>query len=189
MIEIGQNTAFFLVFLTSLTANFGVSLAIYYKKFGIFKKRPENFLGITTFGFLEDAVILPIINILALSLLLDNNLLPTKTEFIIFLFAGFVFSVLTHILFSVRNWEIWFMEEPWKWNLAGRWHMISLALQMTYLFLVGYIILDNRFIFYSPTDALKISAIFILLCLFIMLFLGNDDGIKLGRVKIKNRTW
>ncbi len=189
MLDVNHKTLFFLVFLLTIIINFGVSLLVYYKKFGLFKKRPEGFLGITTFGFIEDAVIMPLVNVLALSILLDAGLLPTKTELMLFLFVGFSFSIFVHVLFSMHNWEIWLMEEPWEWNAAGRWHMISLALQLGYLFLVGYILLDDTFVFRFPEDNLKFKIILLLLSLFALLFVNNEEGIKLGKVKIKNRTW
>ncbi len=189
MLDVNHRTLFLLVFLVTIIVNFGVSLVIYYKKFGVFKKRPEGFLGITTFGFIEDAVILPIVNILTLSLLLDNNLLPTKTEFFFFLGAGVLVSIITHILFSLNNWEIWLMEEPWSWNGAGKWHMLSLAMQVGYLLLVGFIVWDNSSLLTSPIDSFKLKSIFVLLSVFGVLYNGNEEGIKLGGVQIKNRTW
>ncbi|GEM_PF-6171004 len=176
------------IFLVSAISNFGVSLLIYRHRYGLMKQRPRGFLGITTFGFLEDAVILPVLNTIIFSMLKGYDLLPNPFELALFLMLGVIASLIIHLLFSINDWKIWLKEEPWQWNAAGYWHIISLALQMAYFFFGAYkIILLQEIPFPFIKNSLIVCSS--LLLVFAILFINNDKGVKLGTIKIRNKTW
>lgn len=130
-------TKFFLffsvAFITAL-GNWGIPVAIYAKKYGLFKKRPKGFVGCNFWGVIMDVFIAGAINLVILNFLLTVSLKISQNDLIVSLVLGFLFMAVIHFFMAVTSWKEWIMPKPWHWNLAGYWHMVSMTLQMAYVF-------------------------------------------------------
>jgi hypothetical protein len=180
---------FICILIASLINNLIVPYAIYYKKFGFFKKRPQGFIGVNFWGIIMDGILAGGINIIILNYLLNINSAILLSDLIVSILAGFFFMIICHIYMSVKKWKVWIMPKPWVWNLAGYWHMFSMTLQMSYVGYCFIIILRNLD---RLTDSLTIFSVivgFSLACLFILSLKQEKKGLKIGKVNISNKPW
>ena len=71
-----------------------------------------------------DGIILPIVNMIAVSFLFKNQTLMRKLTIFLGLFLGFLVTSYFYITQAVQGLVNWSMPKPWEWNLLGAWHAL-----------------------------------------------------------------
>ena len=91
-----------------------------------------NFRGSLTFisSILGDGIILPVVNMVAVSFLLNNKKFVSKLNIVLGIIFGVLITIYFHVIQGVKELINWSMPIPWHWNFFGFWHMI-------YMFLVA----------------------------------------------------
>lgn len=87
-----------------------------------------------------DGIILPIVNMIIVSVLLKNKSYLSKRILIWALAVGLLITSYFHIDQATSNLVNWAMPTPWHWNLLGLWHaiyMLSVATLISLFFLVS----------------------------------------------------
>ncbi len=75
-------------------------------------------------AILGDGILLPIINMIVASYLLNNRKVITQKLLTLALIIGGLITIYFHISQAVNNLVNWAMPTPWHWNLLGLWHAI-----------------------------------------------------------------
>lgn len=75
-------------------------------------------------AILGDGIILPIVNMLAISFLFKNQSLIDRLTVPLALFFGFLITVYFHTVQATQGLVNWAMPSPWQWNFLGLWHAI-----------------------------------------------------------------
>lgn len=177
------------ILLASLLNNLLVPFAIYYQKYGFFKKRNKDFIGCNTWGIIMDGILAGLINIIAFNLLLEIKPRLELESLTMAFVLGFLSMVAAHTWMSVNRWKIWIMPRPWHWNMAGYWHMISMTLQMSFLFYPLILILKNPFLWEKALVKISLIVItFFALCFGLSLQLMKK-GVRIGKFRISNKPW
>ena len=86
-----------------------------------------------------DGIILPIINMIAMSFLLKERNLVKKKTIQLALFLGACITLYFHIAQAMGGIINWSMPTPWHWNFLGDWHavyMFSVASLLSLFYLV-----------------------------------------------------
>lgn len=180
---------FFLITLASFINNFLVPLIIYTRKFGLFKKREENFVGMNIWGLIMDGVLAGFINIIIFNLLLWLNPKMVFKDIRIAFVLGFGSMVLAHVWMSLKEWSVWIMPEPWKWNEAGYWHMVSMTLQMSFCFYPLVLLVKIPKILNEGMVLTSISLAIFLAGLFLLSLKFSQRGLRLGKFFIGAEPW
>ena len=143
------------IFLTSLN-NWAVPVAIYWQKYGLFKERPENFVGVNIWGVVMDVFLASLINITILNFVSNYKDYVNVSNILVALSWGLAFTAAVHIFMATSYWRVWIMPLPWRWNLAGYWHMVSMTLQMSFAFFPLVILAQSPNLLFLPAtqDAL-----------------------------------
>lgn len=180
---------FFGILIASLINNLLIPFAIYYKKYGFFQKRKNDFIGCNSWGIIMDGILAGAINIVALNLL--SELKPKiKIEDIINAFIlGFCAMIFAHSYMVLARWKIWIMPRPWQFNLAGYWHIISMTLQMSFLFYPILLILGNLSLLEKDIVKISLTLLFFFTLLFILSLKLMKKGVKIGRLHISSNPW
>lgn len=178
----------FILLLSSLN-NLIVPFIIYYKKYGFFQKRNKDFIGCNAWGIIMDGVLAGMINIVAFNLIYDlkSNLFIDDIKLSIFL--GFLSMALTHIWMSVRNWKIWIMPSPGRFNMAGYWHMISMTIQLSFLYYPLIVIGKNRVLLQREITVFSIAICIFLSFLFLLSLHLSKKGVKVWKIHLSNKPW
>lgn len=94
-----------------------------------------NFRGSLTFisSILGDGIILPIINMFAISFLLNNKKLVNKLNLSIGLVIGLLITIYFHTVQGIEELVNWSMPTPWHWNFLGLWHAIYMLVVASFL--------------------------------------------------------
>ena len=126
-----------------------------------------NFRGSLTFisSIFGDGIILPIINMMAVSFLLNNKEFVSKLNIILGLIFGVLITIYSHIVQGIEGLVNWSMPAPWQWNVLGFWHMIYMFLVASLL--SSYFIAMIRYIKKNG----KIHKEFIVVVLGVVIFL------------------
>lgn len=180
---------FLFILIASCFNNLIIPYLIYYKKFGLFKKRPPGFVGVNFWGIIMDGILAGGINIIILNYLLEIKPAILLSDLIISLIGGLIFMITSHIYMSVAKWKVWIMPKPWTWNLAGYWHMISMTLQMSYAAYCLLIIFRNPSLFFETLTVLSLGGGIFLTGLFLLALRHEKKGIKIGLIRIDNQPW
>ncbi len=185
-----EKIIFFLLILSaSCLNNLLIPFFIYYKKYGFFRKRNKNFIGCNSWGIIMDGILAGLINIVMLNLLLNIKLRVKIEDMIIAFILGFVSMLLAHIYMVVAKWKIWIMPKPWQFNLAGYWHIISMTLQMSFLFYPLILIMKNPFLWGEDIVQTSLTLIFFFALLFLLCLKLMKKGVKIGNLNISNKPW
>lgn len=176
------------ILLTSLN-NWGVPVLIYWKKYGLFKKRPAGFIGCNFWGVIMDVFLASSINIVILTYILSRPAYITNANIINALILGFVFTVIIHFFMAVTYWKVWIMPKPWHWNLAGYWHMISMTLQMSFAFFPLILFWLNPNLIFQPDAKATFSLVGVFAVLFLISLYYCNRGLKIGRFEISGKPW
>lgn len=167
------------VIIISLTLNWLVQLSYYIL---MTSRNPLAFQGQKTLleyltGVIGDGVIAPIINVLVFIFFTTIHLKPQKKTIIKMFILALITDILVHFFqgaFSLTNWS---MPKPFEWNFAGYWHMISLPIQMTYLYYFFYIVVKKwREVKKKTILKYPVFAVLGLMLLFLVLFIF-DNGL------------
>lgn len=177
------------ILILSLINNLLVPFTIYYFKYGFFKKRNKDFIGCNTWGILMDGVLAGLINIIALNMLITLGLQIKIIDVAVSTFLGFLFMILAHLYMVWAKWKIWIMPRPWKFNLAGYWHLFSMTVQMSFLFYPLVLVFENPYLWKSEIVKTSFFAILILAFLFLLCLILMKKGVKIGFIKISNQPW
>lgn len=97
-----------------------------------------------TSAILGDGILLPIINMIAVSFILRNREFVGRKTIQAALIAGIAITAWFHINQAMQGIVNWAMPAPWQWNILGIWHaiyMFSVAslLSLFYITVVKYI--------------------------------------------------
>jgi len=105
----------------------------------------------TTLSFrsaiLGDGVILPILDMIAVSTLLANRAYSIKQLRIIAVLVGVTITAYFHIQQAVDGLVNWAMPQPWHWNLLGLWHavyMLTVATLLSLYFMLSIVIVHRE---------------------------------------------
>lgn len=171
---------YLLIYLSSLSLNWLVQLGYYlYCK----QKNPRAFAGQKTLlnyytGFIGDGIVVPLINTLIYTFILNSSFRPSLLTILSAIAIGLGLDILAHYIqgrFKMVNWS---MPKPFDWNFAGRWHMISLPIQMGYITLSAFAFWESRgSVFVARTLYLPLLGIILLCALFCFMFAKDYDWI------------
>ena len=183
---------FIIIFLLSCLNNLLVPFAIYFRKYGS-GAHPEkkrfgggacNAWGVIMAGFLAGAI-----NVIALNLIWEiHPIVLWRDVAIVFLF-GVLSTVSAHVWMSLKQWQVWIMPRPWQWNAAGYWHMVSMTLQMGFLYYPLLLVLKNTSLLHDRSVQLSLLSSFLLGLVFLLCFHVGQRGLRIGRFCIDNKPW
>lgn len=71
-----------------------------------------------------DGIILPIVNMIAVSFLFKNQKLMRRLTISLGLLLGLIVTSYFHISQAVQGLVNWSMPRPWEWNFLGAWHAL-----------------------------------------------------------------
>jgi hypothetical protein len=89
-----------------------------------------------------DGIILPIVNMLAVSFLIVRHKELGRIRVIWALIIGLIITAYFHIVQASQGLVNWSMPKPWEWNFLGAWHafyMFSVA-SLLCLFYIVFIV-------------------------------------------------
>lgn len=186
---VNKSVLFAVILLASCLNNLIIPYLIYYKKYGLFKKRERNFVGVNAWGIIMDGLLAGIINIISLNFLLVIKPAVSLQLVSVAIFLGLIFTLCCHLYMAVTRWKIWIMPKPWQWNEAGYWHMISMTIQMSFSAFCFIIILaDPRVLKYEITG-FTLASCFVLSFLFLASLQQQHKGLRIGVFNIDNKPW
>lgn len=182
---------FLLITIASFFNNLIIPYIIYAQKFGLFKNRQKDFIGVNGWGIIMDGLLAACMNVVAINFLYEVSPVLKPTDLILSLFIAIVLTTASHILMAVRKWKIWIMPRPWHWNEAGYWHMFSMTVQFFFLAYPLIILLENYNLLFSKIVQFSLFLFISLFILFIFALYCYDNKIefKLGKITIKSRPW
>lgn len=129
-----------------------------------------DFRGSLTFvsSIIGDGIILPIVNMLAVSFILNNKLLANRLSIVGGLIIGLMITIWFHVVQGLQGLINWSMPSPWQWNFLGLWHaiyMFSVAslLSLYFIITIKYIRKNRKIPKESIFVILGIITFFILL--------------------------
>lgn len=121
-------------------------------------------------GVIGDGVIAPIINVLVYFVMAAVQFTPSASQLILAIIGAILIDISIHFLQGKLGLVNWSMRVPYKWNFAGKWHMISLPIQVTYLLLFSFVLWSNtREVFLNPATTLAVNGVVILSIIFVRL--------------------
>jgi hypothetical protein len=126
-----------------------------------------NFIS-SIFG---DGLILPVVNMLVVSHILNNTKYVNKLSLIIGAIMGLLITIYFHVIQAVKGLVNWSMPTPWHWNLLGLWHffyMLSVTSLLSFYFVVS--VMEVR-----QTKKLPKNLIFVILGIILFLTLLKLD--------------
>src|SRR3989344_9663148 len=71
-----------------------------------------------------DGIILPIINMIAMSVILNNKKYVNKFSIVFGLICGLLITIWFHTVQGLQGLVNWSMPTPWHWNFLGFWHAV-----------------------------------------------------------------
>lgn len=162
-----------IIVLLSLINNWLVQLSYYLY---VVRKNPVAFVGHRTLldywtGVVGDGVIAPLINIFIYFVIVNTGIEITASVIIWSYVIALWFDILTHYFQARQSMTNWSMPKPYQWNGAGKWHMVSFSIQVAYLIIYIYTLIQYYdAILRSPILLVSVVAIATLSFLFIFLF-------------------
>lgn len=132
-----------------------------------------HFRGSLTFisSIFGDGIILPIVNMLAISFLLENRKFVNKLTIILGLISGLLITIYFHVVQGIEKLVNWSMPTPWHWNLLGLWHAVYMFLVASLLSL--YFIVSLKYI--KRNEKINKEFVFIILGILIFFILLKFD--------------
>lgn len=118
-------------------------------------------------SILGDGVILPIVNMVAVSFLLRHKELINRLRVIWALVFGVIITAYFHIVQAAHGLVNWAMPKPWQWNFLGIWHAIYMFLVASFICFF-YLVLLSAFkkkIYLREVLIVTIGLIFFLILL------------------------
>ena len=155
--------------------NWGVQLSYYLY---CTRKDPRAFARQRTLlqyysGYIGDAIIVPLINVLIYYVILNIGRkegaegLEGIGGMIVF---ALILDIVTHFHQGYAGHTNWTMPKPFQWNFAGKWHMVSFPIQVSYLLLFFWVLITNFDLLTKTTILASFSAILLIL-IFSLLYL------------------
>lgn len=180
---------FCIILFASSLNNLLIPFLIYYKKYGFFRKRNKDFIGCNAWGIIMDGILVGLMNITAFNLIYDlkSNLFIDDIKLSIFI--GFLSMVATHIWMTVRRWKIWIMPTPGRFNSAGYWHMISMTIQLSFLYYPLILIGENSSLLQLEITIFSLMAGVLLSILFLLSLYFSRTGLKIWKLNLSNQPW
>lgn len=169
-----------------LFANLFIPLFLYHRRYGLFKRQYKGKGGCNGWSFITDGIAAGMINFVIAKYLVELKAPMRTSDIFVSLGIGFMIMACAHFWMSFRKWEIWITPKPWKWNEGGKWHMISMTLQMAFL-AYPIILWWYDFSFVMTKNYLLIGLFGVLL--FLWSFKRSDSDLKIGRFILKSRAW
>lgn len=163
------------IIIISLLLNWLVQLVYYLYKV---RKNPTAFGSHRTLldyytGYIGDGIILPILNVLIFFLLSSLNFPLDNLIISLSVGMGILANFLVHYFQGKKGLTNWSMPEPFEWNFAGKWHMISFPIQASYIAVFLNILFFKNEIIDRTGQISMIFAVFALMFLFIVLFVKD----------------
>ena len=90
-------------------------------------------------AIIGDGIVLPIVNMIAVSYLLKNSEYVSKRMVQLAMLIGGFVTIWFHMNQAVQGLVNWAMPTPWHWNLLGIWHalyMLAVASLLSLFYLV-----------------------------------------------------
>jgi hypothetical protein len=166
-----------------------IPLFLYHRRYGLFKGKYKKKGGCNEWSFVMDGVAAGMINFAAAKYLWEIKMPIRTNEIMLSLATGFLIMIGAHIWMSVRQWEIWIMPKPWKWNEGGYWHMISMTLQMAFLAypLILYWQSHNLGLIFARRNYFLSGVLGTVI--FLWSFKRSGSDLKIGRIVLRSRGW
>lgn len=133
------------VYLWSTTFNWLVQLGYYcFAK----SRNPKAFTGQRTLldyktGLIGDGLIVPLVNILIYIVIYNMTYRPSILAILESFLAAAAIDFIVHYFQGRLKMTNWSMPRLYKWNFAGKWHMVSLFFQATYLILFFRLLMER----------------------------------------------
>lgn len=173
----------------SWVSNLIIPLAIYIKKYGILKKRPEEFVGCNAWGIIMDGILANLMNITAMNFYIENRMPINPENIKISLLIGIVITAISHVTMAVREWEIWIMPSPWRWNEAGYWHMVSMTLQMAFFTYALVTIIQNPGLLLEQITIISMIFMSVWILFFLVALYFMSKGLRMGKLYLNYKPW
>jgi hypothetical protein len=128
-------------------------------------------------SILGDGIILPIVNMLAVSFLFKNQELIGKLSVVWSLLLGFLVTVYFHLVQAAQGLVNWSMPKPWEWNFLGVWHALYMFVVASLICLFCIVLILN----FKKQQKLHREAVLVTLGIVLFLILLRLDyiGVKL----------
>ncbi|MBI4359046.1 MAG: hypothetical protein HY577_00420 [Candidatus Nealsonbacteria bacterium] len=178
---------FLLILCLSLLNNLLIPFAIYFRQFGRKGYRGQG--GCNAGGVIMDGVLAGLINLLALNLLFEIGPRLLFRDLALAFLVGFLSMVSAHVFMSLRRWEVWIMPRPGRWNKGGYWHMVSMTLQMGFLFYPALLLFQDPFLLERGMVQLSLFLIFLLAGLFLLCLRRGKRDWRVGRFCLSGQAW
>jgi hypothetical protein len=138
-----------------------------------------------------DGILAALINITALNWLLEIKPGFLLSDLTLAVLLGFTSMILNHAIMSILKWNVWIMPRPWHWNAGGYWHMVSMTIQMSFLFFPLIILFNNPPLWQESITQFTLSSITFLTALFglALYFSSRKKDLKIGPLHISNKPW
>jgi hypothetical protein len=130
-----------------------------------------------TSSILGDGIILPIVNMLAVSFLFKNQTLMGRLTVFLGIAFGFLVTSYFHIVQAVQGLTNWSMPKPWQWNFLGIWHALYMLTAASLIFLFCIVLILN----FKKQKKLHREAVLVTVGIVLFLILLHLDyiGVKL----------
>lgn len=115
-----------------------------------------------------DGIILPVVNMLAVSFIIKNRELMNKLILSLGFIGGIIITSYFHLVQALNGLVNWAMPEPWHWNLLGVWHAIYMFLVASFLSLY-FLVLIKALISRKKVSKTALFAIGGIIIFFILL--------------------
>jgi len=152
---------------------FGVAAALNIYLYAVRSPLVLNFRSSLNFisSILGDGLVLPVVNMLIVSHILNNQKYVNKLSLTVGAIMGLLITIYFHVTQAMKGLVNWSMPTPWHWNLLGLWHffyMLSVTSLLSFYFVISIIEI-------SQTKKFPKNFIFVILGILFFLILLKLD--------------
>ncbi|OGZ60912.1 MAG: hypothetical protein A2919_00055 [Candidatus Spechtbacteria bacterium RIFCSPLOWO2_01_FULL_43_12] len=131
-------------------------------------------------SYIGDGIILPILNVLIFFLLSSLNFPLDNLIISLSVGIGILANFFVHYFQGKKELTNWSMPEPYKWNFAGQWHMISFPIQASYICLFLNTLFFNYEIINQTKQISLVLGAFALIFLFTILLVKDYSRVEVN---------
>jgi len=181
--------SFVVVFVLGAILDWGIPVVIYWRKFGLFKKRPRGFVGCNSWGVVMDVFLAGGINLAVFDYLLSMKRLIGPEEILAALLLGLFGMMAIHVWMALTFWREWIMPTPWRWNVGGYYHMFSMAVQFSFAFLPLVLFWERPELLRLSSTRLLVLMVLVGGILFLLALSVKDKTVRIGPIMVGGKSW